>query len=309
MENNPHISVVIPVYGCRGALYELYKRLVKTLESINPSFEIIMVNDACPQNSWEVIKELATKDERLRGINMSRNFGQMKAITAGIDYASGDWVVVMDCDLQDPPEEIIRLYQKAVEEEYDVVFARRIARKDTHIKKVTSKIFYKFYDYFTESTSVGDISNFSISNRQVMNGYRTIREQNRAFTLFIQWMGFKQTVIDVKHDQRAEGDSSYNFKKRWALAKDIIIAQSNKPLKFSVTVGILVSLLSFIYAIYLIVRYYVAGITVTGWTSLIVSIFFMSGLILMNIGIVGLYLGKTFDETKNRPIYLVKEVI
>lgn len=309
MKSNPYISVVIPVYGCRGALYELYDRLVKTLEIINPSFEIIMVNDACPQNSWEVIKELAAKDERLRGINLSRNFGQMKAITAGIDYALGDWVVVMDCDLQDPPEEIIRLYQKAVEEEYDVVFARRLARKDIHIKKMTSKVFYKFYNYFTELTSVGDISNFSISNRQVMNGYRTIREQNRAFTLFIQWMGFKQTVIDVKHDHRAEGDSSYNFKKRWDLAKDIIIAQSNKPLKFSVTVGILVSLLSFIYAIYLIIRYYVTGITVTGWTSLIVSIFFMSGLILMNIGIVGLYLGKTFDETKNRPIYLVKEVI
>ena len=142
------ISVVVPVYGCKAALRELYTRLCQSLEKICEEFEIILVNDNCPQNSWEVIEELCREDSRVKGIEMARNFGQIKAITAGLDYSTGDWVVVMDCDLQDRPEEIINLYNKA-QEGYDVVFARRKNRKDSFLKVLVSKMFYKIYSFFT----------------------------------------------------------------------------------------------------------------------------------------------------------------
>lgn len=304
----PHISVVIPVYGCKECLHELYHRLIQVLPTINPEFEVILINDACPQGSWAVIQELTEKDNRIKGINLSRNFGQLKAILAGLDCASGDYIVVMDGDLQDQPEDIVKLYTK-IKEGFDVVFGRRQNRKDCLSKRILSAGFYKIYDYFTDGDFDYTIGNFSISRQIVINNYRRIREQNRSFTLFIKWMGFNQTAINVEHAERTYGRSSYDLRKRWNLAKNIIIAQSNKPLRFSISFGITVSISSFIYALYLTIRYYYSNITVTGWTSLIVSLFFLSGLVLMNIGIVGLYIGKIFDETKGRPIYIVKDVI
>jgi len=307
--NHPYISVVIPVYGCRACLYELYSRLVNTLESINHNFEIIMVNDACPQNSWEILKELAEKDQRVRAINLSRNFGQLKAVLAGLDCATGDWIVVMDCDLQDSPEEITRLYNKA-QEGYDAVFGRRNERKDTLIKRFNSFWFYKFYNYFTDGAFDHSLCNYSICSRIVIDNYLKLREQSRAFTLFIKWMGFNQAHIDIDHVNRADGKSSYTLKKRWNLAQDIITTQSNKPLRFSIGLGMFVSMAAFIYTLGLVIQYLLHTHTpVSGWTSLIVSLYFLSGLILMNIGIVGIYIGKIFDETKARPIYIIKDMI
>src|ERR1039458_5752402 len=226
------ISVVIPVYGCRACLEELHRRLVSALAAITQSYEIILVNDACPQNSWEVIKQIALKDPRVKGLDLSRNFGQIRAITAGLHYAEGDWVVVMDCDLQDQPEEIIRLYNKA-QEGYDVVFARRAVRKDTVLKKLSSHVFYAIYSYFTAGAFDSTICNFSISRRMVMDGYKRMGDQTRAFTLFIKWMGFKSTAIDINHDERGSGKSSYTLKKQLHLALEIITTQSNKPLILS----------------------------------------------------------------------------
>ncbi|MDD3268868.1 MAG: glycosyltransferase family 2 protein [Syntrophomonadaceae bacterium] len=304
----PHISVVIPVYGCREALYELYERLSNSLKIINSHYEIIMVNDACPQNSWEVIKELGKDDCMLRGMNLSRNFGQLKAVLAGLDAARGDWIVVMDCDLQDRPEDIIKLYNKAMEG-FDVVFGRRDERKDSLIKRMSSVGFYKVYDYFTDGMVDQSISNFSISSRMVIDNYLRIREQNRSFTLFVKWVGFNQTSVNIEHAERKHGKSATTFRKRWNIATDIIIAQSNKPLKFSIGLGMLVSLVSFVCAVFIVVQYLYLNIDVSGWTSLIVSLYFLSGLVLMNIGILGIYIGKVFDETKNRPIYIIKELI
>ena len=181
------ISVVIPVYGCRASLEELHRRLTASLAAITPDYEIILVNDACPQNSWEVIEQIAKKDSRVKGIDLSRNFGQIRAITAGLHYAEGEWVVVMDCDLQDKPEEIVKLYNKA-KEGYDVVFSRRTERKDTFFKKLSSKFFYWIYGYFTSGAFDHSICNFSISRRMVMDNYKRMGDQNRAFILFIKWM-------------------------------------------------------------------------------------------------------------------------
>lgn len=302
------ISVVIPVYGCRAALPELHRRLCETLEQIVSTFEIILVDDCCPQNSWEEIRKLCEKDKRVVGIKMSRNFGQIKAITAGLDNCKGDWVVVMDCDLQDRPEAIVELYNKA-QEGYDVVFAKREGRVDSFITKLLSKSFYKVYDYFTEGTFDSSICNFSISKRKVIDAYCRMREHNRAFTMFIKWLGFQQTAIELKADARFEGKSSYNMRKKTKMAFEIITSQSNKPLIFSVKLGFTIAALALIYIIYILIRAIVIGDTTLGWPSLIGSVYLMGGILLCSVGVVGIYVGNIFNETKNRPIYVISECL
>jgi len=300
------LSIVTPIYGCCKSLNTLYDRLNKTLSTITSDFEIIMVNDASPDNAWESIKALAKKDKRVKGINLSRNFGQHRAITAGLDYASGEWIVVMDCDLQDQPEEIVKLYNKA-QSGYDIVFGRRIRRKDGFFKKLGSKLFYKVYDYFTESKVDSTIANFSIISKKVLHSLRELKEQNRSYPLFVAWVGFNKTEIDIEHASREEGKSSYTFKKLIDLAIDSIVSQSNKPLKLSIKFGFIISFLSLFYALWLVIRYFIFLVPVEGWTSVMVSIYFIGGLLFANMGILGLYIGKVFDETKKRAIYIVQE--
>lgn len=302
------ISVVIPVYGCRAAIPELHCRLCESLEKISKAFEIILVDDYCPQNSWEEIQKVCEKDKRVIGIHMARNFGQIRAITAGLDKSRGDWVVVMDCDLQDRPETIPELYQKA-QEGYDVVFARREGRKDSAITKFLSKCFYNVYDYFTDGTFDSSICNFSISKRKVIDYYCRMREQNRAYTMFIRWLGFKQTAIDMPADERFEGKSSYNLKRKLKMAFEIITSQSNKPLLFSVKLGFVSAFLALIYIIYLVFREIILGDVLVGWTSIVASIYLMGGIILCAIGVVGIYVGNIFNEAKNRPLYVIDECL
>ena len=302
------ISVVIPVYGCRAAIPELHRRLCESLEKISKAFEIILVDDYCPQNSWEEIQKVCEKDKRVIGIHMARNFGQIRAITEGLDKSRGDWVVVMDCDLQDRPETIPELYQKA-QEGYDVVFARREGRKDSAITKFLSKCFYKVYDYFTDGTFDSSICNFSISKRKVIDYYCRMREQNRAYTMFIRWLGFKQTAIDMPADERFEGKSSYNLKRKLKMAFEIITSQSNKPLLFSVKLGFVSAFLALIYIIYLVFREIILGDVLVGWTSIVASIYLMGGIILCAIGVVGIYVGNIFNEAKNRPLYVIDECL
>ena len=296
------ISVVIPVYGCRAALPELHRRLTDTLDRICESYEIILVDDHCPQNSWEEIDRICDSDSRVTGIKLSRNFGQIRAITAGLDQSIGEWVVVMDCDLQDRPENIEMLYKKALEG-YDVVLGRRKERKDSFFKMAVSKLFYKIYDYFTDGRFDSAISNFSIANRKVIDAYCSMREQNRGYTLFLKWLGFDQVAIDLEADERFEGKSSYNLKRKLRFAFELITSQSNKPLVFAVKIGFIVSFLAFIYIIGLVVKYLMGGVVV-GWTTIVASIYLMGGLLLCTVGIVGIYVGNVFDETKKRPIYV-----
>lgn len=300
--------MVIPVYGCRAAIPELHRRLCESLEKISKAFEIILVDDYCPQNSWEEIQKVCEKDKRVIGIHMARNFGQIRAITAGLDKSRGDWVVVMDCDLQDRPETIPELYQKA-QEGYDVVFARREGRKDSAITKFLSKCFYNVYDYFTDGTFDSSICNFSISKRKVIDYYCRMREQNRAYTMFIRWLGFKQTAIDMPADERFEGKSSYNLKRKLKMAFEIITSQSNKPLLFSVKLGFVSAFLALIYIIYLVFREIILGDVLVGWTSIVASIYLMGGIILCAIGVVGIYVGNIFNEAKNRPLYVIDECL
>jgi glycosyltransferase involved in cell wall biosynthesis len=299
------ISVVIPVYGCPEAIPELHRRLTETLSQIvDEDYEIILVNDACPRNSWAEIVKVCTSDRHVTGIEMSRNFGQIKAILAGLDHSSGDWVVVMDCDLQDCPEEIIKLYQKA-KEGYDVVFARRAIRQDSAIKIFLSSMFYKVYSWATNSDYDPALCNFSICSRKVIDAYCSMRELHRAYIMYIKWLGFRQAVVNVEHNARFAGESGYNMKKRINMAIEILTSQSDKLLRQIVKVGLGISLLSFLAVVILFIKHFISQ-SPAGWSSIIVAIFFMSGLILASIGIVGIYVGNIFMEEKHRPLYVIR---
>lgn len=303
-ETAPSISVVIPVYKAEQCLVELYRRLVVALNSITPDFEVIMVEDCGGDRSWEIIKNLADKDARVKGIQFSRNFGQHYGITAGLDHCDGDWVVVMDCDLQDRPEEIPHLYAKA-QEGYDVVLARRGRRNDPPMKRITSSVFYRIFKYLADIDYDGEVGNFRIVSRKVVDNFRAMREQLRFFGGLVSWMGYPTASIDVQHDERFAGKTSYTFRKLWKLAVETIIAYSDKPLRLAVRFGFLISTISFAYGAYIIYRVLLHGVPVPGWTSLIVSLYFLGGIIISILGIMGVYLGKTFDEVKRRPLYLV----
>ena len=300
------ISVVVPVYGCRAALPELHRRLTETLTKITNDYEIILVNDFCPQNSWESIAEICKQDKKVVGIELSRNFGQIYAITAGLDKSKGNWVVVMDCDLQDRPEEILNLYNKA-QEGYDVVFARRAVRKDSGLKILVSKMFYSIYSFATSTKYDPAICNFSVISRKVVDAYCAMRESHRAYVAYIKWLGFRQTSIDVDHNERHEGKSSYNFKRRMKMAMEILVSQSDKVLKFTVLLGFIITLLSVLGAIALIVAYFFFNF-LSGWPSTIVILCFFGGIIETSIGLVGIYVGNIFMQSKARPLYVIRSI-
>ncbi len=301
------ISVVVPVYGCRAALHELHKRITESVQKITPDYELILVNDNCPQNSWEVIEEICKEDRRVKGIELSRNFGQMKAILAGLDNVTGDWVVVMDCDLQDRPEEIPRLYEKAMEG-YDVVFARRKSRKDNFVKVFLSNIFYSVYRYATDGNYDGAVCNFSIVKRCIIDEYCKMREQHRGYVMYINWLGFRQATLDVEHDERYEGKASYDLKKRIDMALELLTSQSDKVLRLIVKFGFLMSFLSFLVIIGLIIYKFTSDVSI-GWTSMITTTVLVGGMIIMVMGVVGIYVGNIFIQTKDRPLYVMRQIL
>lgn len=300
----PLLSVVIPVYKAEGCLDELYRRLVAAIEPVTRDFEIVLVEDCGGDRSWPIIRALAAADPRVRGMQFSRNFGQHYGITAGLDVAEGDWVVVMDCDLQDRPEEIPRLYAKA-QEGYDVVLARRGGRTDGLLKRFSSWCFYQLLSWLADTEYDSAAGNFRIISRKVVLACRSMREQLRFFSGLVNWMGFPTTSIEVSHAERHEGRSTYTFGKLWKLAVDTITAYSDKPLRLAVRFGFVMSMLSFAAGLYILLRAALYGSPVVGWPSLMVSVYFIGGIIISILGVLGIYLGKTFDEAKKRPLYIV----
>jgi polyisoprenyl-phosphate glycosyltransferase len=300
------LSIVSPVYKAEKIIDELVARLTAELSKITDSYEIVLVEDAGPDNSWDKIVENCKKYPHVKGIKFSRNFGQHHAITAGLDYCVGEWVVVMDCDLQDRPEEIINLYTEA-QKGYDIVYARRKQRQDKFMKRMTSQLFYFVFSYLSGSKQDGTVANFGIYHRKVIDAINTMREPLRVFSAMSRWVGFKHSSIDVEHASRFEGTTSYNWSRLIDFALDYAISYSQKPLKLAVRLGLTISCLSVLYTIYVIIAYYSGIITQAGYTSLIISIWFLSGLIIFILGIIGLYVGKTFEGIKNRPIYIINK--
>lgn len=302
----PHISVVVPVYKAQDCLEELYSRLKAVLTSIDRNFELILVEDCGGDRSWPMIKALAKRDPRVRGFQFSRNFGQHYGITAGLDHARGDWAVVMDCDLQDRPEEIPALYKKA-QEGYDVVIALRGRRQDPLWKRASSRMYFWLFNYLAELDYNPEAGNFRIISRHVVENYRNMRENLRLFGALVSWMGFKTGYVRVAHGGRFEGKSTYTLRKLFKLAFETIIAYSDKPLRMAIKFGALMSFLAFIYGLYVLGMAVFKGSPVAGWSSLIVSIYFLGGIIIAILGIIGVYLGKTFDEVKRRPLYIIAD--
>ncbi len=305
---HPDISVVTPVYGCRGCLVQLCSRLRKTLEQISPDFEIIMVDDASPDNGWAIIEEICAGDPRIKGIRLSRNFGQHRAITAGLDYVKGEWTVVMDCDLQDQPEEILKMYARATEG-FDVVFGRRVDRHDGFLKRTSSSFFNAFMSMLMDQKLDPTTANFGIYHKTVIEGFKRIHDVDRSFPVFVRWLGFRRTTVDIEHAERAEGRSSYTLLKLISFAVTNVTSYSKKPLILSTYFGLMMSGGSIFTAVYFVVRYLRRGVGVEGWTSLMVSLYFLCGLLFANLGILGLYVGKAFDQAKGRPLYVIQTAV
>lgn len=305
---HPEISFVSPVYRAENILPELVSEIQKVMVKINKSYEIILVDDRSPDDSWPVMKRLSSKFPEVKSIRLSRNFGQHPAIMAGLSQAKGNWVVVMDCDLQDQPKEVEKLYKK-INEGFDIVLARRHHRKDTFTKKFFSKIFSKLYVYLTDSDFDNTIANFGVYKSQVIKDVLKMDDYIKSFPLFVNWVGYKSTSIEVEHAPRTSGKTTYTYSKLLSLAFNTIISFSNKPLKIFVKFGILVSFISFLVGLYTIYKYFTGQITVLGYSSLMVSIWFLSGVLITIIGVVGIYIGKIFDQTKNRAPYIIEKII
>ena len=306
--NNRLISIISPIYRAENSIHILISRLIETLNIISDNFEIILVDDNSPDDSWSEIQKICRKDSRIKGIQLSRNFGQHYAITAGLENAKGEWIVVMDCDLQDRPEEIVNLYNEAIKG-FDIVLASREIRKDSFHKKIFSKLFYKALSYLTGQKIDNSVANFGIYHKKVIDSILSMKDSIRYFPTMVNWVGFNKTKINVIHSERIHGESTYNFKKLFKLALDVILINSDKPIRLIIKFGLLMSIFSFSFAAYYLFAYLIGEIEVVGFTSLIISIWFLSGFILMTLGIVGLYIGKTYEAVKNRPFYIVRNEI
>lgn len=302
------MSVVVPVYGCPEALHPLHERLCNTLSRITEDYEIILVNDGCPKGSWNRVAEICNRDKHVIGINLSRNFGQVNATNAGLEYASGDYVVLMDCDLQDRPEAILDLYEEA-EKGFDIVFAARKDRKDNWFVKFCSKTFYSIYNHMVEGNFNPDIANFCIVRKKIVDEYCAIPEHNKAYTTILSWMGYRTSVLEIEGEERLEGKSSYNFSKRLVLAIDMLTFQSNKPLYFFIKLGVAIGIFAVLYILYQLGIYFVVGGAPSGWMSLIAVVSLLGGIQLVSIGVIGIYIGNIFNETKNRKSYYVQEIL
>jgi polyisoprenyl-phosphate glycosyltransferase len=306
MQDNIHVSVVSPVYRAGNIVSELVKQVKEQLSPITEDFEIILINDASPDHSWSEIEKETAKDKRVKGLNLSRNFGQHYAITAGLNFAKGEWIVVMDCDLQDRPDEIPNLYHKALEG-YDSVFAQRTERNDTLFKKLFSKLFYKLFSYLTDTKQDATVANFGIYRRCVIDAILSMHDQIRFFPTMVQWVGFRKFYLPVEHASRFEGKSTYNYKGLFRLAMNTIMGFSDKPLRLTVKVGFFITMLSVLVAIVYLGLYLSGRIQVEGFTTLILSLWFLSGFIMFILGILGLYIGRMFEKVKERPVYLIQD--
>ncbi|HSD14308.1 MAG TPA: glycosyltransferase family 2 protein [Flavobacterium sp.] len=298
------LSIVSPVYRAELVLDELVDRIIKSVPSDFDSYEIILVDDYSPDKSWNKIEEIAKTNSNIKGFKLSRNFGQHYAITAGLNQVSGDFIVVLDCDLQDQPEEIEKLYHKT-KEGFEIVLARRYNRQDSLYKKTMSKLFYSTLGYLTGSEQDATVANFGIYSKKVIHQVINLQEKIKYFPTMVKWVGFETGYVNVEHATRKEGKSNYNLKKLLNLALDIILAYSDKPLRLIIKFGLTIAFVSFLMVLYIVYSKITGHFSVSGYASLISSIWFLSGCILTTLGIVGLYVGKTFEGVKNRPSYII----
>ncbi|MBJ8006973.1 glycosyltransferase family 2 protein [Bacillus cereus] len=303
------ISVVVPMYFEEEVAQECYTRLKSVMLQNNINYEFVFVNDGSTDRTMDILSEIAANDYRTKIVNFARNFGHQIAVTAGIAAAKGDAIVIIDADLQDPPEVIPELIAKW-EEGYEVVYAKRKQRKgETWFKLLTAKYFYKALNYMSDIDIPKDTGDFRIIDRKVADVFNQMTERNRFIRGMMSWVGFRQTYVEYERDERFAGETKYPLKKMIKFASDGIIAFSTKPLRIVMSLGLLSVLISIIVLLYTITVKIVGDDTQTGWASIMVAITFFSGIQLLGLGIVGQYIARIYDESKNRPIYIVKETI
>jgi dolichol-phosphate mannosyltransferase len=307
---NPYFSIVSPVYRAEDILEELVKQLTEASEKVTPNYEIILVEDYSPDRSWAKISELGRKYPKLKGIKLSRNFGQHNAIAAGLYHTTGDYVIVMDCDLQDNPIYIPDLINKA-KEGFDVVYTLKNQRKHNFFKDVTGAIFHRLFNYLVGNDLVktdGKIGTYSLLSKKVVTAYRDLHDEYRPFLVMLNILGFEYTFLKIEHSKRHSGKSSYNLRRLINHAINGIISQTDRLLKLSIYMGAVYTFISFIYGIYVLYKQVTVGLQ-SGWPSLVLLITFSTGIILLFLGIIGLYISRIFTQVKNRPLFIVDRTV
>lgn len=302
------LSVIIPIYNEEDNIHNLYDRLKPVVQGITNSHEFIFINDGSKDLSFDLIKALSSKDDTIRYINFSRNFGHQIAVMAGIDHCKGDAVVIIDADLQDPPELIVDMYAK-MQEGYEVVYAKRKSRNgENFLKKFTAKTFYRILGSLTSISIPVDTGDFRIMHKQIVEVLKKMPEQQKFLRGQISWIGFNQTFVEYDRQERQGGETGYTYKKMIRLALDGITSFSNVPLKFATLSGFLVSGVAFSVMLYALYSRFILKDFVPGWTSMILSVMFIGGIQLITIGIIGEYISRISTNIRNRPLYIIREL-
>ncbi|SMC71569.1 glycosyltransferase family 2 protein [Papillibacter cinnamivorans] len=300
-------SVVIPAYNEEEVIEESHKRLSAVMEQSGGDYELIFVNDGSADKTPELLREICSRDKHSKMVSFSRNFGHQTAITAGMEYATGEAVIVIDADLQDPPEVILQMIAKW-KEGFDVVYGKRLKRKgETAFKKVTARLFYRTLNLLTDVKIPADVGDFRLIDRKVCNALKSLPERNRYVRGLVSWVGFKQTAVEYVREERFAGETKYPLRKMVKFASDGITSFSHKPLKISIYVGGFLSLFSFIYMIVVICQRLFGHSAISGWASSMAVSLFFNGVTLIMLGIIGEYIGRIYDEAKGRPLYIVGE--
>jgi polyisoprenyl-phosphate glycosyltransferase len=302
------ISVVIPTYNAADCLKPLYDRLSRVLLQLTDKFEILFIEDCGGDHSWDTLVEMSKRLPYIRAVKLSRNFGQQAAITAGLTICKGKWVVVMDCDLQDPPEDIVRMWRKA-EEGYDLVLARRIGRKQSALRRLFGKAYFGLLSAFCMSRIDGDFSSFTLISRKVVDAFLSFSDRNRHYMMIIQWLGFERAIVEYQQGERFAGKSSYSLFSLLKLAAQGFLFQTTVLLQVIVAMGFVVSCLGVIGFAWTLWNYCIQAHVLPGWTSVIDTLLILGGFILISIGVLGLYIGEIFDQVKQRPLFLVSKEV
>ncbi|MEY2828986.1 MAG: hypothetical protein RIQ33_844 [Bacteroidota bacterium] len=305
MKSKILLSIVSPVYRAEKIIPELVKRIDEEVSKFTNSYEIILVEDCGPDNSWAAIQQQALLHKHVKGIKLSRNFGQHYAVTAGLEVASGKYIVIMDCDLQDDPALISKIFDE-INKGFEIVFTKRQQRGHSVLKSFGSFLFNKFFVLFSDTNYTIDMGSLVIFSEKVRNAFLQLKEKDRLYIQLLKWTGYKSTYMILPHSERFEGRSTYNFFSLVKLALQGWTSHSNKLLRLTIYIGATFSILSF-FAIFWIVYLYFTKGSLSGWTSIVSLLLFSTGIILCSIGITGLYIGKIFEQVKDRPLYLVDE--
>lgn len=306
MKRNIRYSIIIPVYNEEVVIHETYRRLTQVMESIGEKYELLFVNDGSEDKTSEIIQRFAKDDGHVKVLDFSRNFGHQIAISAGMDYAGGEAIVIIDADLQDPPELIPEMIKKW-QEGYEVVYAKRLQRKgETRLKIWTAALFYRLLHVLTEVDIPLDAGDFRLIDRKVCDVMNSIREKNRFVRGLVSWVGFRQTAIEYVREERFAGETKYSVKKMLRLSLDGITAFSYKPLKLATYLGLLISFACFVYLLIFLGQRLFTNSAVAGGDALTACLMMINGVILIILGIIGEYIGRIYDESKNRPLYILR---